>query len=58
MSHQGNDKFEEYLKDVFFEQYHGTDDDSPDAFDNWLSNLDVDELIAFGNRAMEEHGQH
>lgn len=52
MSHKENDKFEEYLKEVHAEQYHGNDDDMPDNFDNWLSNLEVDEFIALGNRAM------
>lgn len=39
--------FEEYLKDRHAEDYHGTDDDMPDAFDTWLVNLPVDRIIEF-----------
>ena len=34
-------------------EYHGTDDDMPDAFEAWLQELDGAELIEFGNRALE-----
>jgi len=44
--------FEKYLEEVFAEDYHGTDDDMPDAFDNWLAELEQDELIAYANQAM------
>ena len=42
-------KFEDFLKDKHAEDYHGTDDDMPDAFDGWVSELDVDELIEYAN---------
>ena len=43
--------FEDYLRDIHGEDYHGTDDDMPDAFDNWLGNeVQVDDLITYGNR--------
>lgn len=41
--------FEEYLKDKHSEDYHGTDDDMPDNFDNWVGNLDCDSLIDYGD---------
>jgi hypothetical protein len=41
--------FEDYLKDKHMERYQGTDDDSPDAYEHWLSNMDMDLLIAFGD---------
>lgn len=41
--------FEDFLKDKHAEDYHGTDDDMPDAFDNWISNLDVEEWLAYGD---------
>ena len=44
--------FEEFLKDVHAKNYTGTDDDMPDAFDNWITNLDPEEIIAFGNQAL------
>lgn len=54
MIHTNNQLFEDFLRDVHAEQYHGTDDDMSDDFDNWLSNLEVDEMISLGNRAMEK----
>ena len=42
--------FEDFLKDTHTEDYHGTDDDMPDAFDNWLAELDVELLVAYGDR--------
>ena len=48
--------FEDFLKDKHAEQYHGLDDDMPDAFEHWLSNLDVDELIKFADEAIVFYG--
>jgi len=39
--------FEEYLKDKHAEGYNGTDDDMPEAFDSWLSELDGEEYISY-----------
>lgn len=39
--------FEEYLQDIHMEGYTGTDDDSPDAFDSWLVELDGEEYIKY-----------
>lgn len=39
--------FEEYLQNVHAQEYHGTDDNMPDAFDNWVASLDVDEVIEY-----------
>ena len=41
--------FEKYLKIVHAENYHGTDDDMSDAFDDWLGQLDGEEYIKHGN---------
>ena len=35
--------YKEYLEEKHGEVYHGTDDDMPDAFDAWVSNLDSSE---------------
>ena len=32
------------------ENYHGTDDDAPDAYEHWLGNLDTAEIIEFGEQ--------
>lgn len=37
--------FEEYLQDLHAEQYHGTDDDMPNDFENWTDNLDVADVL-------------
>ena len=46
--------FEEYLKGVHAEDYIGTDDDMPDAFDEWLIELSADEFIKYGNEFAKE----
>ncbi len=35
---------EEKLKNVHAEDYHGTDDDMPDDYENWLMDLDLDTI--------------
>lgn len=35
---------EEKLKEAHAQVYHGTDDDMPDAFDEWLVELPLEEL--------------
>ncbi len=41
--------FENYLMDIHGTGYIGTDDNMPDAFEDWLQNLDIDTLIEYGN---------
>jgi len=41
--------FESYLMEKHAEDYHGTDDDMPDAFDAWLMELHADDFIKYGN---------
>lgn len=41
--------FENYLKEIHMLCFPSTlDDDLPDAFDNWLSDLDVEEVLRYG----------
>lgn len=42
--------FEEYLQDKHAEQYYGTDDCMPDDMNDWITNLDVQEVIDFAER--------
>ena len=35
---------ENHLREAHMEQYHGTDDDSVDDYENWLVDLTLDEL--------------
>ena len=43
--------FEDFLQDKFIESNPTVlDDDIPDAFDDWLTELDVDDLIAYGDQ--------
>lgn len=37
-------KQEEILKEEHAKDYHGTDDDMPDAYEGWLEDLSVSEL--------------
>lgn len=43
-------KFEDFLKEKHGEEYIGTDDDMPEAFDAWLTELTPDEMISFGDQ--------
>ncbi len=51
------DTFEDYLKDVHAENYTGTDDDMPDSFDTWLTELQVDTLIDWAQLFAEHQYQ-
>lgn len=48
--------FEDYLSWAFNADYAEgiLDDDLPDAFDKWLANLDVEEVIRFANDYAKE----
>lgn len=39
--------FEEFLQEKHGNGYMGTDDNMPDAFENWESNLDIQEVEAY-----------
>lgn len=39
-----NSTQEDKLKEAHAKDYHGTDDDMPDAYESWLMDLSVDEL--------------
>lgn len=42
---QLSDEQIDILRDVHAKNYNGTDDDMPDAFENWLSDLSDDQII-------------
>lgn len=44
--------FEDFLKEKHAKNYMGTDDNMPDDFERWLSNLDVQELIDFADESI------
>jgi hypothetical protein len=47
--------FENYLQDVFYkENPQLLDDDMPDAFDNWISGLDSNDVIEYAEGAVKE----
>ena len=39
--------FEEFLQEKHMEDYTGTDDDAPDAYEHWISNLDTQEVMDY-----------
>lgn len=41
--------FEEFLKDIHTEEYYGTDDNMPDSFDNFMTDLEQEDLIEYAN---------
>jgi translation initiation factor 2 alpha subunit (eIF-2alpha) len=41
--------FTEYLQDIHGKQYQGFDDEMPDDWEHWLSELSVDELIDYAD---------
>ena len=41
--------FQEYLREIHATSYMGTDDNMPDAFEKWMSDLSVDEWLVHGN---------
>jgi len=41
---------EEYLKEIHAQEYVGTDDDMTEAFEKWLSQLDVDNWLVYSDR--------
>lgn len=45
---------EDFLKDKHAEEYMGTDDNMPDAFDDWMGNLDVQEVMDYATEWMNE----
>ena len=41
--------FEDFLRDWHGKDYIGTDDDMPDAYDAWSSELDIEMMERLGN---------
>ena len=50
--------FDEYLKEIHAQNYTGTDDDMPDAFNNWFAEIDIFRLTiyaeGYGNYIKDE----
>jgi hypothetical protein len=42
--------FEDYLQTKHAEQYIGLDDEMPDDYEDWISNLSTDDWIDYGNK--------
>ncbi len=47
--------FEDYLKHLHSLNYMGTDDNMPESFESWLSQLDTEELMKYADDAMQKH---
>jgi len=41
--------FEDFLKEIHAKNYMGTDDDMPDSFESFITDLDNEELIEHAN---------
>jgi hypothetical protein len=46
--------FTDYLAVEFMRGYHGDKEHYENAFDGWLENLDIGQLIEYGDQAMRE----
>lgn len=46
--------FNNFLMDKHAEDYQGVDDDMPDDFENWLSQLNTDDIIKYADEYGEE----
>ena len=41
--------FEDFLMEKHGEDYRGTDDNMPDAFNDWVDNLSIEEWFSLGD---------
>jgi len=41
--------FEDFLQDKHSDQYIGLDDDMPDDFNDWITDLEIDEWLELGD---------
>jgi hypothetical protein len=48
-----NKTFDDYLMESFVKDYHGTDDDMPDNFENWKNEFDIDILVGIAEGIIE-----
>lgn len=51
---ENKETFEDFLKNKHAANYSGTDDAMSDAFDTWLAQLDVEEMLKYG----QEYADH
>jgi len=47
-------EFEQYLQEIHANDYHGLDDEMPDSFDAWVSELDAGEMREYAEEWAEE----
>ena len=47
-------EFEQYLQEIHAKDYHGLDDDMPDSFNAWVSELDAEELKEYEKKWSDE----
>ena len=46
--------FEGYLQDIYIESEHPLDDMIPDGFNDWLENIDIQEVIDYAQEYAEK----
>lgn len=49
-----NIDFEDFLQEKHAEDYYWLDDDMPDKYEEWLSNLDIDTLIMYADQYAQQ----
>ncbi len=48
------DTFEEWLRSRHYDFFHGADDDMPDAYEEWTTNMEYEDWIKRG----DEYGEY
>ena len=46
--------FEQYLGEQFLKEYHGDKDHYENAFESWLSKLEIDDWLNYGDNFKNE----
>jgi hypothetical protein len=46
--------FDQFLRDIHAQDYHGLDDDMPDNFDRWLENLEAGDIMEYAEHAIQQ----
>ncbi len=51
-------KFEDYLMEVHEKDFRGDHHDLPDAFADWLVNLEADEIVEYADKYVEREKKY
>lgn len=49
--------FEQFMRDIHAKQYRGLDDEMPDDFSDWLSNMDIQQIVIYEEQFEKTKGE-